>query len=340
MLLIDAIYINNGGGKILLDYLISSLEESEIDVFYLLDERVRGKYPMIEDEKVFFLNANFLKRQKFYLENKSRFSRVLCFGNLPPNIKLKAKVYTYLHQTIYLKIPKEFSIMEKIKFKLKIAILKKISRNTNYWVVQSKIIKHKLHNKFSFEPRNILVLPFYPQFKELDEDIIRIRNTYLYVSNATPHKNHFRLIQTFCLFYDKHKKGKLILTVNNDYQETIELITNKQKIGYPILNVGFVERTELQKIYLSSEFLIFPSLTESFGLGLIEALECGCKVIGADLPYTYEVCEPSIVFNPIDDGSFFEAFEKSLNDNVKISIPKIGNNINELINILQDKPCN
>jgi hypothetical protein len=58
------------------------------------------------------------------------------------------------------------------------------------------------------------------------------------------------------------------------------------------------------------------------------------------LPYTYEVCEPSIVFNPIDDQSFLEAFENSLNDNVKMSIPKIRNNINELINILQDNPCN
>ena len=86
--------------------------------------------------------------------------------------------------------------------------------------------------------------------------------------------------------------------------------------------------------------MIFPSLAESFGLGLIEAIECGCKVIGADLPYTYEVCEPSIVFDPMDDESIFEAFEKSLDDAVKTSSPKIRNNINELINILQDNPCN
>ena len=108
MLLIDAIYINNGGGKILLDYLISSLEASELDVFYLLDERIRYKHPKINNGKVFFLKANFLKRQKFYLENKSRFTKVLCFGNLPPNISLNAEVYTYFHQLIYLNIPKDF----------------------------------------------------------------------------------------------------------------------------------------------------------------------------------------------------------------------------------------
>lgn len=340
MILIDAVYINNGGGKILLDYLISSLEESESDVFYLLDERVRNNHPRINNEKVFFIKANFLKRQKFYLENKSRFTRVLCFGNLPPNIGLNAVVYTYFHQLIYLNIPKEFFLKDQIKFRLKILILKLIAKNTNYWLVQSGLIKEKLHEKFLFKPENIKVLPFYPQFGSIDEEVIRQSHTYIYVSNANPHKNHARLLEVFCNFYDKHKKGKLILTVNNDFPEVLELIGQKQRKGYPIKNIGFVGRRALQKEYLSSEYLIFPSLAESFGLGLIEAIECGCKVIGADLPYTYEVCEPSIVFNPMDDESFLEAFEKSLNDNVKISIPKIQNNINELINILQDNPCN
>ena len=339
MLLIDALYINNGGGKILLDYLISSLEEPKIDVFYLLDERIRNKHPKINSNEVVYLKANFLKRKKFYIENKSRFSRILCFANLPPNIRLKAEVFTYFHQLIYLNIPKEFSLMDQIKFKLKIVILKLITQNTNYWIVQSNLIKEKLSQKFSIVDNSIKTLPFYPQF-EIINNPVREKLSYIYVSNANPHKNHLKLIQVFCSFYDKYKKGKLVLTVNCDYLEILELIELKKKMGYPIINIGFVGRKELQKAYLSSEFLIFPSLAESFGLGLIEAIECGCKVIGADMPYIYEVCEPSIIFNPTDNESFFEAFEKSLNDNVKISIPKIRNNINELINILQDNPCN
>ena len=92
----------------------------------------------------------------------------------------------------------------------------------------------------------------------------------------------------------------------------------------------------LQKKYLSSEFLIFPSLTESFGLGLIEAIECGCIVIGADLPYTYEVCEPSLVFNPLVDKNIFDAFEDSLNkENLKLSVSRIKNNIDQIIGLLK-----
>ncbi len=336
MILIDALYINYGGGKILLDCLILQLKESKLDVYFLLDDRIVGKHPEINPDRVEYLKGDFIKRQVFYRVNKHRFTKVFCFGNLPPNIRLKATVYTYFHNLIYLNVPKEFPFKEHLKFKLKILILKRLAKNTDYWLVQSDLIKDKLQKKISFKSESIRVMPFYPQFEELNSIVTREKNTYLYVSNATPHKNHKRLIDGFCQFYDKNKKGELVLTVNEDYPAVLDLIQNKVVQGYPISNIGFVDRLTLQKAYLSSEFLIFPSLTESFGLGLIEAIECGCKIIGADLPYMYEVCEPSLIFNPLDENSIFNAFENTLNiETIKTSLAKIQNNINQIISLLK-----
>lgn len=59
MVLIDALYINNGGGKILLDYLVCELEKSGKEVFYLLDKRVENKVPEIKTNKVAFLKYAF-----------------------------------------------------------------------------------------------------------------------------------------------------------------------------------------------------------------------------------------------------------------------------------------
>ena len=36
MVLVDAIYVNNSGGLVLLKYLIEELEASELDIFYIL----------------------------------------------------------------------------------------------------------------------------------------------------------------------------------------------------------------------------------------------------------------------------------------------------------------
>lgn len=335
MILIDALYINDGGGKILLDYLIQILEKNNIKVLYLLDKRVKYNHPQIKENKVIYLKASFLLRNNFYLKNRNTFTKVFCFGNLPPNIKMDSIVYTYFQQVIYLEIPREFSLKEKIKFLLKTIVLKRLIKNSDFWLVQSNIIKAKLQTCFPIKSDKVLILPFYPEFNELKNNINREKQTYLYVSNATPHKNHLRLIDNFCNFYDLYKIGKLTLTVNQNYPDIYNYILNKKKQGYPIYNIGFVNREQLYTTYLSSEFLIFPSLAESFGLGLIEAIECGCKIIGADLPYTYEVCEPSIVFNPLNDESIFKAFENSLDTNIKASVPKIKNNIDKLVTLLK-----
>lgn len=46
MLLLDSLYINNSGGKILLDYLVEILETHKIPTYYLFDERCKGDFPM------------------------------------------------------------------------------------------------------------------------------------------------------------------------------------------------------------------------------------------------------------------------------------------------------
>ena len=97
MILVDALYINSGGGKVLLDYLIQELEKTDKKIYYLLDNRIKDNIQQIKDtNKVLYLPASFNKRHLFYKENKNLFSTVLCFGNLPPNIKIKNATVLYV----------------------------------------------------------------------------------------------------------------------------------------------------------------------------------------------------------------------------------------------------
>ncbi|GAA4151371.1 hypothetical protein GCM10022217_05170 [Chryseobacterium ginsenosidimutans] len=334
MILIDAIYINNSGGKVLLDYLIVELEKTDKEVFYLLDFRIKDESIKIKStNKVVYLQASLMKRRSFYKENKNKFSTILCFGNLPPNIRTSAKVYTYFHQLLFLDLPKEMSFVQKKIYYIKTHILNNFKKNTDYWVVQTGLVKEKLSRKYKINENTILTLPFYPPF---DSQVVLAKKQYqyIYVSNVTIHKNHGRLIEAFVKFYDLHKKGKLILTIPSDAEEMLNIINVKRNEGYPIENIGFVERESLQKLYSESEYHVFPSLTESFGLGLIEAIENNCKIIGSDLPYTYAVCEPSLVFDPLDVNSITEALSLSLQKNTINSESKVNNEINNLISCL------
>lgn len=335
MLLIDALYINNGGGKVLLDLLINKLESTDREIYYLLDYRVRDNVPSIKKtNKVFFYKASLLNRWLFY--KKYSFSKIFCFGNLPPVSKTNAKVITYFHNPMYLDIPNGFSGIQRILYHLKIIVINLSKQNTNYWFVQSEYIQLKLQKKFNINSDSIQVYPFYKNFY-LTNSQKRQRHSYIYVSNGTPHKNHENLINAFCKFYDRNKTGTLTLTINEDYPDLLKQIKEKTERGYPIINIGFVESSILVSHYEKSEYLIFPSLSESFGLGLIEAIECGCKVIAADLPYTFEVCDPSLTFNPHDQESILQAIEKGSKEELKNSIPKIKNRINDLLNILTEQ---
>ena len=336
MILIDALYINNGGGKVLLDYLIQELNILDIEIFYLFDKRIEKTYhPINTKSQKRFLESSFSKRKQFYLENKAKFSKILCFGNLPPNINIKnATVYTYFHQPLFLELPKNMPLKDRIKFWIKTKILNSIKKNTDFWLVQSELIQSGFKNKYKIDGEKVLLMPFYPPFKNSNETVERKENTYIYVSNASIHKNHVKLIDAFCLFYDTYKKGSLTVTVSEEFNEVLNLVKDKQNLGYPIKNLGFIKRDDLKKIYESHEYLIFPSFAESFGLGLVEAIENGCKIIGADLPYTYAVCKPSLVFNPLEVDSITEALSLSLQKNTINSESKVKNEINTLISLL------
>ena len=337
MILIDAIYINNSGGKVLLDYLIQELEKSGKSVFYLLDKRVENKIAYLANTKneVLFLKAYLVKRHIFYKNNINRFSKILCFGNLAPSIKMEIPVYTYFHQTIFLKIPKEFKLYQKLMFRIKIFIFSYLLKNSDYIIVQSNLIKDNISKKFNFNPENILLISFYPDKDLKNKNAFRDSNSYIYVSSGAPHKNHIRLLNAFCKFHDLLGTGILYLTV--DIKEFVflgKLINDKITNGYPIVNLGFVDREKLIEKYNKSEYLIYPSLEESLGLGIVEAIECGCKVIGADLPYMYEVCEPSLKFNPFEEECIYQAFIDSTKDNVISTQQIIQNEINQLITLL------
>jgi glycosyltransferase involved in cell wall biosynthesis len=336
MILIDALYINNSGGKTLLDYLIKSIEQSNIEVFYLLDDRITADYLHIDKNKVLYLKANFKNRFLFYIKNKNKFHKVFCFANIPPPIKLNAKIFTYFHQRLFLAIPTELTLKFKAVLLIKSKIVKYLSRNTDFWIVQTELMKDDLLNGFNINtPEKIKIYPFYPPLlSNTQEVIIRKKNIFIYVSTYNPHKNFENLLAGFKLFYDKNKIGELHLTLAENSGDILFEINKLLTNGYPIINHGFVDREKLVTIYKNSEFLVYPSLSESFGLGIIEGIENGCNVIGANLPYTTAVCIPSLLFNPYSVDSIADAFESAVLTEIKKTEQLVFNEINSLLKLL------
>lgn len=79
MILLDAVFINNGGGKILLDYLINEIEKQDIELIFLLDERVKGNHAEIKTNKVIYIEGSFFQRHFFFQEKQKQLYKSYLF---------------------------------------------------------------------------------------------------------------------------------------------------------------------------------------------------------------------------------------------------------------------
>src|ERR1035437_6402397 len=97
MILIDALFINKGGGAVLLQYLIERIlaHPDKDNFFFLLDPRFDK--PAILDKNFVVINNSVIDRVKFYKLNKNNYTKVFCFANTPPPVKLIVPAYTYFH---------------------------------------------------------------------------------------------------------------------------------------------------------------------------------------------------------------------------------------------------
>ncbi|MDA9935074.1 glycosyltransferase [Candidatus Marinimicrobia bacterium] len=330
-ILVDALYVNNGGAKSLLNYLINNIEKTEAKVFYLLDSRIKNNhYPVSKKNKVYYMKKSLVIRHLFYLKNMNSFCKVFCFGNLPPTLRLNCMVYTYMHQFLYIKLPDNSNALEKLLWAIRVFIMKLIKTNTNEWIVQTEIVKKKFSSKFNINSKKIKCLPFFDIQKQKIKHI-KTKNKFVYVSLPYKHKNHINLINAFMKTHNFHKNTELHLTLDEVDIEIQKKLNLCKSESIPIVNHGLISKTEVADLYISSEFLVFPSLTESFGLPLVEGINYGCKILASDREYVDAVCKPSIKFNPLEVEDIARCLKKSIETKLPDSEIIINNEIGALI---------
>ena len=302
MLLVDALYVNYGGALNLLRYLVDTLKEKNTEFFLLADARCVGEFDSLRYVK--YLKASISNRKGFYKKHIDEFSSVFCFGNVPPPIQLNVPTYTYFHNINMLTLSDCRDWTQRLKFWLKRTFIKLHRRNTDEWFVQTSNTANELVRHMSIPAQKIKLFPFYrhPVFPKYSLE----RTDYIFVGEYSGSKGHMELLNAWKLLHEKGFDLTLHLTVSLG-EEFLQGIRAAIKDGLAIVNHGFIPMEQLSQLYTKSKATIYPSYNESFGLGLVEAMEFGCDVIASDRPFTYAICEASEVFNPYSPVSIAEA---------------------------------
>jgi glycosyltransferase involved in cell wall biosynthesis len=343
MILIDSVYINNSGGKTLLEYFINQILESDRYIF-LIDVRLTSSSVNLIKNKI-YVNPSEKSRKIAYKQAMILFDidTIFCFANVPPPFKIhKISVVIFLHNALLLKNSLAcYTYINRLKFQLKRVYIKFLNFNSYQWVVQTNTMKNALLSSVKISKKNIHVIPFFQPNSPLSEKPSSNFDKYIYVADAVPQKNHKLLLESWEILSNKYNLcPELVLTINYKTKSPIlKQIENLKCKGINITNIGVISSDLMLNKYEEFDFLIFPSLLESFGLPLIEACEKNCKIIASDLDYVYDIVVPSIVFNPFNADELAKIiFDiSSKNINIKNSKLIVNNGILDLINLLNNQ---
>lgn len=317
---------SSGGGKELTEYLIEYVGTNYKNVqfdFYISKNLTIKEFDNVALHRV---TGAFEKVSLFF----KRFSNVLYFGNLPPMRKME-KSGTYFHNPYYLNdfyeiIKSNSSIIKKLKYLLLQMYFRLFNGNSANVYCQTPYIKRGLERKYNVS--NCKLFPLYRGGTKFNGSK---KYDFIYVSIARTHKNHKKLLEACLLLAQKQVSFSIALTIQKEETELLSIIDEINAIGtVTIVNYGIVPKSEIFTLYNLSKALIFPSLMESFGLPLLEAAKAELDILGADLPYMYEVVEPSLAFNPYDVTDMAQKMEIYLTKSVSPTKLKVQNFINEM----------
>ena len=103
------------------------------------------------------------------------------------------------------------------------------------------------------------------------------------------------------------------------------------KKDYNIHNIGFINEEIILDKIIDYDIVIFPSLKESFGLGLIEASQLKIPIFASKQQFVKDIINPSALFDPYNSESIYNTMMSS-EKHIK-SLPKllVKNKIDELI---------
>lgn len=332
MILIDALNIRKGGGLVLLNYLISSLEKAELNYLVLINNENNESYRY----KAIFNGNYLLSRNKFLKDciKQHQPTTLLCFGNFAPNFKVtNCRVITYVHNSLMTVTKKDQNL--KLKLKLRNIIImcyfRLTKKNGDLFLFQKEQVLNEFARFYGIDKQKMKKTPFFNSEQlNLIDSSVKIEDQFIYPSNYSSHKNFELLITIWEELATANYYPTLILTINAP-KKLAKKINELVKKGVQIKNTGEIQHEKMLHLIAQSTYCIYPSKVESFGLGLIESCYLNCKIIVSEKIKT-EILNQEVHYDI--NADLIVQLINNKTDLTKNML--IGNKINELIDELKN----
>lgn len=142
---------------------------------------------------------------------------------------------------------------------------------------------------------------------------------FFFLGNTDPKKNTKGTLKAFSDFLKQTQSGHKLVMLDYDNAELNKILVEINDINLfnHIVLTGYVVNTDLPAIYSQCDVFLYPSLRESFGIPMLEAMSCGVPVITSNTSSMPEVSGAAAhIINPFHPEEITQGLIKILNDAV------------------------
>ena len=219
-------------------------------------------------------------------------------------------------------------------------VLKYFHRSVDTVIVVSEDAKKEVVKYYGIPEEKIQVTyngggeDYKPIPKEEAREVVRrkydIRDPYIFdLSRLQPHKNVRTLIHAYNILREKYPEHteKLIIVGKPTHTPVEEYIAaNNSSFSKDIIFKSFVAPEDLNAFYSASSLFVFPSLSEGFGLPVLEAMASGAPAVTSDVTSMPEIGGDAVsLIPPLNPDAIALAMHNVLHDgNLRQKMVELG----------------
>lgn len=267
----------------------------------------------------------FVDFEQFFLPIAARREHVdilHCTGNTAPYFSPVPVVQT-LHDVIFMdSIPENDSFYQQFGNHYRRKVVPLITPRSKAVITVSNHEKERIMSRLHIDENKIHVVynginekRFYPyrdaaRRKAVQQKYHLPDDFMLFLGNPTYRKNPSRIIESYVRYAFRSPKPMALVTPGLPEKFVADKLRtlNYPYSKYQFITTGYIDESDLPVLYGLSKVFLFPSLSEGFGMPVIEAMACGAPVITSRISSIPEIAaNAAILIDPFNADEIAEA---------------------------------
>ena len=235
------------------------------------------------------------------------------------------KLVVTIHDLTHLKIPENLPSLKARAYSR--LMLPAVAGKASRIITSSESVKSDIIKILKAQEEKITVIPLAAaeEFRPVEDRdrIDKFREKYglpegyiLYAGNMKKHKNLDVLLEAYNNLRKKRKlDAPLVFSTAGRIDRSLVEKSSLMGISGSVKFLPFIPGDEMPLLYNAAAMFVFPSLSEGFGLPLLEALSCGVPCAASDRTSLPEVAGgAAVLVDPESAGGFEKAIYDIMTD--------------------------